>query len=99
MPQAATDQRHRLTAGRSFQDLLHLPAEACFLYHPGATTMHRRVHAVHATDGSGRNAGEKIMTEETGSREAPADVHALLERIDEAWRQLFAALDDILMTD
>ena len=39
------------------------------------------------------------MTEETGSREAPADVHALLERIDEAWRQLFAALDDILMTD
>jgi hypothetical protein len=28
-------------------------------------------------------------------REAPADVHALLERIDEAWRKLFAALDDI----
>ncbi len=35
------------------------------------------------------------MTEETTSPEAPADVHALLERIDEAWRQLFAALDDI----
>ena len=35
------------------------------------------------------------MTEETTSREAPADVHALLERIEEAWRQLFAALDDI----
>jgi hypothetical protein len=35
------------------------------------------------------------MTEETTSREAPADVHALLERIDEAWRQLLAALDDI----
>ena len=35
------------------------------------------------------------MTEETTSREAPADVHELLERIDEAWRQLFAALDDI----
>ena len=35
------------------------------------------------------------MTEESASREAPADVHALLERIEEAWRQLFAALDDI----
>ena len=35
------------------------------------------------------------MTEETTSIEAPADVHALLERIEEAWRQLFAALDDI----
>ena len=35
------------------------------------------------------------MTEETTSREAPADVHALLERIEEAWRQLFAVLDDI----
>jgi uncharacterized damage-inducible protein DinB len=34
------------------------------------------------------------MTEETTSQ-APADVNALLERIDEAWRQLFAALDDI----
>ena len=35
------------------------------------------------------------MTEETTSREAPANVHALLERIDEAWRELLAALDDI----
>ena len=35
------------------------------------------------------------MTEETTSREAPVDVHALLARIDEAWRELFAALDDI----
>ena len=35
------------------------------------------------------------MTEESASREAPGDVHALLERIEEAWRQLFAALDDI----
>jgi Mycothiol maleylpyruvate isomerase N-terminal domain len=35
------------------------------------------------------------MTEETTNREAPSDVNALLERIDEAWRQLFAALDDI----
>ena len=26
------------------------------------------------------------MTEETTSREAPGDVHALLERIEEAWR-------------
>jgi hypothetical protein len=35
------------------------------------------------------------MTEESASREAPGDVHALLERIEHAWRQLFAALDDI----
>jgi hypothetical protein len=35
------------------------------------------------------------MTEETSSREAPGDVKALLERIEEAWRELFAALDDI----
>src|SRR5215212_923289 len=35
------------------------------------------------------------MTDDTISREAPTDVHALLERIEEAWRQLFAALDDI----
>ena len=35
------------------------------------------------------------MSDESVGREAPADVHALLERIDEAWRQLFAALDDI----
>jgi hypothetical protein len=35
------------------------------------------------------------MTEQTTSREAPADVNALLERIEEAWRQLFAALDGI----
>ena len=35
------------------------------------------------------------MTDDTASREAPADVHALLERIDEAWRQLLAALDEI----
>ncbi len=35
------------------------------------------------------------MTEETSSREAPGDVNALLERIEEAWRELFAALDDI----
>ena len=35
------------------------------------------------------------MTEERTSHEAPDDVHALLERIEEAWRELFAALDDI----
>jgi hypothetical protein len=35
------------------------------------------------------------MTEERTSHEAPGDVHALLERIEEAWRDLFAALDDI----
>ena len=35
------------------------------------------------------------MSDESAGREAPADVHALLARIDEAWRQLFAALDDI----
>ena len=35
------------------------------------------------------------MTEETSSREAPGDVHALLDRIEEAWRELFSALDDI----
>ncbi|MDF2761116.1 MAG: hypothetical protein K0S99_3751 [Thermomicrobiales bacterium] len=35
------------------------------------------------------------MTEETSSRETPGDVNALLERIEEAWRELFAALDDI----
>ena len=35
------------------------------------------------------------MTEETSSREAPGDVNALLERIEEAWRELLAALDDI----
>src|SRR5829696_7501377 len=44
---------------------------------------------------SQRNAGDETMTEETISREAPADVRALLERIEEAWRQLFAALDVI----
>src|SRR3954468_20951072 len=44
---------------------------------------------------SQQNAGGKIMTEEMTSREAPGDVHALLGRIEEAWRQLFAALDDI----
>ena len=35
------------------------------------------------------------MSEERTTREAPADVQALLERIEEAWRQLFATLDDI----
>src|SRR5215211_2477033 len=35
------------------------------------------------------------MTDESTSREAPADVHTLLLRIEEAWRQLFAVLDDI----
>ncbi len=35
------------------------------------------------------------MTDESGDREPPADVHALLDRIDEAWRQLFMGLDDI----
>lgn len=35
------------------------------------------------------------MTEERTSHEAPGDVHALLERIEEAWRELFSALDDI----
>jgi hypothetical protein len=35
------------------------------------------------------------MTEERTSQEAPGDVNALLERIEEAWRDLFAALDDI----
>ena len=35
------------------------------------------------------------MSEEWTTREAPADVQALLERIEEAWRQLFAVLDDI----
>lgn len=35
------------------------------------------------------------MSEESVGREAPADVHALLARIDESWRQLLAALDDI----
>jgi hypothetical protein len=35
------------------------------------------------------------MTEERTTHEAPGDVHALLERIEEAWRELFAALDDI----
>jgi hypothetical protein len=35
------------------------------------------------------------MTEERTSQEAPGDVHALLERIEEAWRELFAVLDDI----
>jgi len=35
------------------------------------------------------------MTEESISQQAPGDVHALLERIEEAWRELFAALDDI----
>jgi hypothetical protein len=29
------------------------------------------------------------------SRQAPADVHALLDRIDEAWRRLLAVLDDV----
>src|SRR5688572_4503504 len=40
-------------------------------------------------------AGDETMSDESGGREAPADVHALLARIDEAWRQFFAALDDI----
>jgi hypothetical protein len=35
------------------------------------------------------------MIEESTSDDAPADVHALIERIDEAWRELFAVLDDI----
>jgi hypothetical protein len=35
------------------------------------------------------------MTEERTTHEAPGDVHALLERIEQAWRELFAALDDI----
>jgi Mycothiol maleylpyruvate isomerase N-terminal domain len=35
------------------------------------------------------------MSDESVDREAPTDVHALLARIDESWRQLFAALDDI----
>jgi hypothetical protein len=35
------------------------------------------------------------MTDEAPSHDAASDVNALLERIDEAWRQLFAALDDI----
>jgi hypothetical protein len=36
-----------------------------------------------------------MMTEERTSGEAPGDVNALLERIEEAWRELFVALDDI----
>jgi len=35
------------------------------------------------------------MTEEKTIHEARGDVNALLERIEEAWRELFAALDDI----
>ena len=35
------------------------------------------------------------MTDDTTSREAPEDVHALLALIDEAWRLLFATLDEI----
>ena len=35
------------------------------------------------------------MSEDNGSPESPADVHALLARIDDAWRQFFAALDGI----
>ena len=35
------------------------------------------------------------MTDDTARREAPEDVHTLLERIDEAWRQLLVALDEI----
>ena len=35
------------------------------------------------------------MSDESVDRETPADVHDLLERIDEAWRQLMVALDDI----
>ena len=35
------------------------------------------------------------MTDERTSQEAPGNVKALLERIEEAWRELFAALDDI----
>ena len=35
------------------------------------------------------------MTDETASHEASEDVHGLLARIDQAWRRLFAALDDI----
>src|SRR3954468_6799078 len=44
---------------------------------------------------SQQNAGGKIMTEEMTSREAPGDVHALLGCVEEAWRELFAALDGI----
>src|SRR5215216_3459948 len=51
--------------------------------------------APRARKGSQRNRGDKTMSEERTSREAPADVHALLERIEESWRQLFAVLDDI----
>jgi hypothetical protein len=35
------------------------------------------------------------MTDKRTSQEAPGNVQALLERIEEAWRELFAALDDI----
>jgi hypothetical protein len=35
------------------------------------------------------------MSEEKTNQEALSDVHALLERIEEAWRELFAALDDV----
>lgn len=35
------------------------------------------------------------MTEGSPSRPAPADVHALIERIDEAWRGFLAACDGI----
>src|SRR5215217_527583 len=45
--------------------------------------------------GSLRNARGEFMTEEKTIHEAPGDVNALLERIEEAWRELFAALDDI----
>lgn len=35
------------------------------------------------------------MTDETAPRETPRDVHALLQRIDDAWRAFMAALDGI----
>jgi uncharacterized damage-inducible protein DinB len=35
------------------------------------------------------------MTEDAMGRQAPDDVRALLERIEDAWRALFAALDGI----
>ena len=35
------------------------------------------------------------MTDEPGTRQAPTDVHALLERIDAAWSALMKALDGI----
>lgn len=35
------------------------------------------------------------MTDGTATREIPRDVHALLQRIDDAWRAFMAALDGI----